>query len=395
MLKNINYSFLQKAKQKAKALVLGVMLLFFAGGIAKGQNLFTNGSLTGTPGDSQVPTGYSLVYHTNDTSDIHHPGYHPRRVWNSPAVPSPDGGTWVSGYGFSATSGEQFQQTVTGLTIGEVYTFSYYWANTSYNTYTTPCVPNMSVTGMTGMTNPTTPTADFAWEQYTVNLTATSTSATFVFGGITTGASNPWGYMSFDGFSLRPALILTNTCPETTVNLSSHHTATPPTGTSIVWFDDDTHSGTPIADPTAVGISGTYYAFYYDNVNDCYSPPSVPVVVTIEPCSSVCYKPGITAGIALDTKVGITALNRAGATDSDNWPMTRKGGWLALEAKTKAFVPNRVAFSGGNPVGIAPANFVEGMMVYDDTNKCMKMYTQKEGDVSMAWHCISTQTCPD
>ncbi|WP_123902624.1 RCC1 domain-containing protein [Chryseobacterium elymi] len=109
-----------------------------------------------------------------------------------------------------------------------------------------------------------------------------------------------------------------------------------------------------------------------------------------------CYKPGITAGTSLDTKVGVTALNRAGATDSDNWPMTRKGGWLALEAKTKGFVPNRVAFNAsGNPIGIPVANFVEGMMVYDTVNKCMKIYTQKEGDTSKAWHCISTQTCPD
>lgn len=112
-------------------------------------------------------------------------------------------------------------------------------------------------------------------------------------------------------------------------------------------------------------------------------------------CDATCYKPGITAGTVLDTKVGITSLSRAGATDAENWPMTRKGGWLALEAKTKGFVPNRVAFSAGNPVGIASANFVEGMIVYDTTNKCLKMYTLKEGDVSMAWHCISTQTCPD
>ncbi|MDQ0065759.1 hypothetical protein [Chryseobacterium lathyri] len=117
-------------------------------------------------------------------------------------------------------------------------------------------------------------------------------------------------------------------------------------------------------------------------------------VCMLAPAASVCYKPGITAGTTLDTKAGITALNRAGV-NADNWPMVRKGGWLALESKTKGFVPNRVAFSGGNPVGIAPANFVEGMMVYDTTNKCMKMYTLKDGDTSMAWHCITTQTCPD
>ncbi|MPS63459.1 hypothetical protein [Chryseobacterium sp.] len=107
-----------------------------------------------------------------------------------------------------------------------------------------------------------------------------------------------------------------------------------------------------------------------------------------------CYKPGILAGTVLDTKMGITALNRAG-TNSDNWPMVRKGGWLALESKTKAFVPNRVAFSAGNPVGIAPANFVEGMMVYDTTNKCMKMYTSTDNGTTFGWYCISTQTCPD
>lgn len=110
--------------------------------------------------------------------------------------------------------------------------------------------------------------------------------------------------------------------------------------------------------------------------------------------NGVCYKPGITTGTALDTKVGITALGRAGV-NADNWPMLRKGGWIALESKTKAFVPNRVAFSAGNPVGIDPANFVEGMMVFDTIDKCMKMYTQKAGEPSMAWHCISTQTCPD
>jgi hypothetical protein len=110
--------------------------------------------------------------------------------------------------------------------------------------------------------------------------------------------------------------------------------------------------------------------------------------------SSFCYKPGILTGTALDTKMGITALNRAGA-NSDNWPMVRKGGWLALESKTKAFVPNRMAFSGGNPVGIAPANFVEGMMVYDTTNKCMKMYTSTDNGATFGWYCISTQTCPD
>lgn len=117
-----------------------------------------------------------------------------------------------------------------------------------------------------------------------------------------------------------------------------------------------------------------------------------------------CYKPGLTAGgTILDTNVGITSLSRAGADNPDNWPMIRKGGWIALESKTKGFVPNRVEFIDDDndgltpdvPVGIPVSDFVEGMMVYDNTNKCLKIFTLKEGDLSQSWHCISTQTCPD
>jgi|GEM_PF-4921503 len=120
-------------------------------------------------------------------------------------------------------------------------------------------------------------------------------------------------------------------------------------------------------------------------------------------CAAYCYKPGILSGTKLETKVGITSLNRAGSDNPDNWPMIRKGGWLALESKTKGFVLNRVAFedADGNPatpetpVGIASGNFTEGMMVYDTTNKCMKLYTSTNGGSSYAWYCLSTQTCSE
>ena len=114
------------------------------------------------------------------------------------------------------------------------------------------------------------------------------------------------------------------------------------------------------------------------------------------PMDCACYKPGLLDPTKeLPTKVGITSLSRAGSDNPDNWPMVRKGGHIALESQTKGFVPNRVAFSGGNPVGIPTADYVEGMMVYDTTNKCMKIYTLKDGDASMAWHCVTNQTCPD
>ena len=115
----------------------------------------------------------------------------------------------------------------------------------------------------------------------------------------------------------------------------------------------------------------------------------------ISGCITNCYKPGVTSGTVLDTPHGITALGRAG-TEADNWPMVRKGAWTALEAKTKGFVINRVAFNAsGNPVGIPSANYIEGMMVYDTTNQCLKIYTSTDNGATYAWSCVTTQTCPD
>ncbi|WP_123855331.1 beta strand repeat-containing protein [Chryseobacterium shandongense] len=108
--------------------------------------------------------------------------------------------------------------------------------------------------------------------------------------------------------------------------------------------------------------------------------------------NSICYKPGVTVGTTLDTKHGITSLSRAG-TSGDNWPMVRKGAWTVLEAKTKGFVINRL--TAAQIAAIPPANLVEGMMVYDTTNNCMKVYTSTDGGTTFNWQCITTQTCPD
>lgn len=104
-----------------------------------------------------------------------------------------------------------------------------------------------------------------------------------------------------------------------------------------------------------------------------------------------CYKPAAIAGTALETKHGITALNRAGA-DNGNWPMVRKGAWTVLESKEKGFVINRVTTTAGLS---AITNPIEGMMVYDEEADCLKIYTVKEGDSTADWHCFTTPACPD
>ncbi|WP_295213459.1 hypothetical protein [uncultured Chryseobacterium sp.] len=113
------------------------------------------------------------------------------------------------------------------------------------------------------------------------------------------------------------------------------------------------------------------------------------------PGCSACYKPSVTSGTTLNTNVGISALGRAGV-NADNWPMVRKGAWTALESKTKGMVINRVAFDNtGNPTGISSSNFVEGMMLYDTTNNCLKVYTTKDNGTTYGWYCMENQTCPD
>jgi hypothetical protein len=74
---------------------------------------------------------------------------------------------------------------------------------------------------------------------------------------------------------------ISNTCPTTTVNLNSLHTGTAPSGTSLVWFTNNAHSGTAYATPTTA-VAGTYYAFYFDAVNNCYSPATAAVTVSLD-----------------------------------------------------------------------------------------------------------------
>ncbi|WP_265429741.1 hypothetical protein [Chryseobacterium sp. YIM B08800] len=110
---------------------------------------------------------------------------------------------------------------------------------------------------------------------------------------------------------------------------------------------------------------------------------------SIATCSGAFYKPAVTAGTVLDTKHGITSLQRAGADDVDNWPMVRKGAWTALESKTKGFVPNRLTITQIN--AIPSANLREGMMVYNITSDCL--YINTDGTPT-GWKCFNTQACP-
>jgi len=180
----------------------------------------------------------------------------------------------------------------------------------------------------------------------------------------------------------------------TSVNLNTLlNNSTPlPSGVEVEWWTsptrdlDPANMGTKVTDPANVTISGTYYAFYHDMVNNCYNTDNSTAKVVVKilpPCA--CLNNPASPGIGgTDTKVGITLLKRAGAENTDNWPMLRKSGHIALESNTKGFVITRMAKANLGNV----TKPQEGMMVYDTTDKCLKIYS--DGN----WKCFNVLSCP-
>ena len=134
-------------------------------------------------------------------------------------------------------------------------------------------------------------------------------------------------------------------------------------------------------------VSGTYTISY--RICRVSSPSSCSTATVTVNVTSVCYKPAITSGTILPTKLGITSLARANSGDT-NWPGVRKGAWVALESKTKGFVINRLTTTQVS--NIPSADLKEAMMVYNTTLNCLQINI--DGTAS-GWKCFNTQSCPD
>lgn len=122
---------------------------------------------------------------------------------------------------------------------------------------------------------------------------------------------------------------------------------------------------------TVVGLTLMAGTGYGRNIIDC-----------------ACYKPGVfAAGAGLPTNVGISSLR---IDNSDGWPQVREGGWIALEAKTKGFVPNRLTAA---QIALIPSgDLVVGMMVYNITEDCLQINVD---GTATGWKCFSEQGCLD
>ncbi|MFC6268925.1 CshA/CshB family fibrillar adhesin-related protein [Frigoriflavimonas asaccharolytica] len=88
-------------------------------------------------------------------------------------------------------------------------------------------------------------------------------------------------------------------------------------------------------------------------------------------------------GTGVDSKHGVTLLNRAGE-DNGNWPMMRTSAHTVLESNIKGFVITRMTTAEITAI-VSPQ---EGMMAFDTESKCMKVYD------GTAWSCFNNATCP-
>lgn len=175
-------------------------------------------------------------------------------------------------------------------------------------------------------------------------------------------------------------------CAGTIANLADAEPASLPSGaTGINWWMNATAT-IPVPNPASVS-PGTYYATYAGLTVICPIAMTVSNLTPADPeySNCVCYEPPTTMGTGPDTKLGITLLKRAGSGSADNWPMARKSGHIALESNTKGFVITRLSTT---EIGTLITHPQEGMMVYDTTAKCLKIY---EGS---SWSCFNQPACP-
>lgn len=117
---------------------------------------------------------------------------------------------------------------------------------------------------------------------------------------------NAWKYVSLDGDKVgatfetcgcipysSPHLAETSTsnfCPELYIDLNNYYTGTPPSDAILVWSTSSDPESEPflIVDPFLTHVhSATYYAFYYNEEDDCYSEASTGIEVTIQSCCNV------------------------------------------------------------------------------------------------------------
>jgi hypothetical protein len=162
--------------------------------------LITNGSLTGSTANNNVPAGWSKLTGSPDTNDIlYAAGY--LDLYMVSASLSPDGGTWV-GVAKNDYLHESFGQIVSGLTVGSMYELTWFNAHFGADSGAYGYNGNNSFSALLDGTSIGTGSLlslGDNWAQESLIFTATSNSHQIGFGLSTSTAA----YLQIDGISLR------------------------------------------------------------------------------------------------------------------------------------------------------------------------------------------------
>lgn len=319
------------------------------------------------------------------------------------------------------------------LIIDDVPVAQFSNTNSQSGTHSASVLPAGNSTNVTVTQAPTTSTG---WTKYSGTWTNTSgigKQISFGFAAVSTGSGNlttgnflddvtigglvglatfdqlnPEGQETIPTANLPKILIngTVNTPTTVTVNIiggtairGTDYTTTPATGPLTITVPIGVYDGT---DATALSlssvlqISNDVLGENAETIIMQLQEPPQPADIRLADANScqgaiitstytitdrVCYKDPVLTGNALDTNVGISNFNRAGSA-SGNWPMIRKGGYIALESAAQGLVVSRTQKS-------SISNPIVGMLIYETDDQCLSIYT------SNGWRCYNSFSCPD
>ncbi|MDI9882791.1 hypothetical protein [Flectobacillus longus] len=329
---------------------------------------------TVTTGTVKVPTGWTSFAGSTDVSSttgwaglIGYP-------WSGTVVVPPNGHTvWISG-----SSTENSGTTITGLTIGNSYNFTFYAAELRTSAaaggvindnYDGTLRLSNSTTNTTLGTYPFTGGSSNAWRTFTYTFTATETELPIAFQylvnpnsngnmwNVSFGSSAVVSLSTCNAGTTVPTLTATtkaNVCPATTVDLTSITATNLPASTTLTW-----HTGTPATTANKItGTSvaaGTYYAAFFDATNNCYSGTSGSATTAVTATVTACSTPvtvGTPAVITGTTGTSVTGNPPTGVSGGTS-PYTYSDG--TADALCTAPTSPTLALPSGRITGLVAA----------------------------------------
>lgn len=281
-------------------------------------------------------------------------------------------------------------------------------ASASLNVNTQPIITSqpkaqaICVNSNTSFSVSGTSISSYRWQVSTDNGgTFTNISNGATYSGVTTSTLNlinvPATYSNY-----RYRVVLTNSCGtvnSSVVSLTVTQATTPQIETIPATCDEDgsakisnysssqTYLFAPLgpvvaSDGRITGLkTGIVYTVSSANGSCTSSASSSFSVEAKKDCA--CYEAPNKSGPGLTSSFGITLLRRSDV-GAQSWPGIRKSAHMVLESNSKGFVITRISTDNLSNI----TNPQEGMMVYDTTARCLKIFADQK------WSCFSTPACP-